>query len=257
MGRLEMTPTTGVVVTGGASGIGRASAIALAEVGRAVALWDVNGEGARREAERIAAAHGVKTVGIGVDVSDRSQLPDAVARSREAIGSIGGLVHAAGIVRVGGAGTLDEESWDRVLAVNLTAEAMIAQELLEDLRGAGAGSAIVGISSIEGIIGAGGIPAYCASKSGLLGLTRSLADQLAVDGIRVNAVCPGYIETAMTEPILAVPEMRAKFIDHAPLKRIGRAEDIARAVRFLLSDEASFVTGTYLVVDGGVTAVRS
>jgi NAD(P)-dependent dehydrogenase (short-subunit alcohol dehydrogenase family) len=256
MGKLEMSPASGVVVTGGASGIGRACAAALAEVGRPVAIWDRNGEGAETAAREIASGFRVAAVGLAIDVTDPAALPAAADRSRRAIGSIGGLVHAAGIVRVDGIGSLDAASWDAVLDVNLRAEALIVQALADDFRRAGAGSAVVGISSIEGVIGAGGIPAYCASKAGLLGLTRSLADQLGPEGIRVNAVCPGYIDTPMTAAVLALPGFRERFVGQAPLRRIGRPEDIARAVRFLLSDEAAFVTGTHLVVDGGVTAVR-
>jgi NAD(P)-dependent dehydrogenase (short-subunit alcohol dehydrogenase family) len=138
--------------------------------------------------------------------------------------------------------------------VNLRAEALLVIALLGDLR-ANAGSAVVGIASIEAIIGHGAIPAYCASKAGLLGLTRSLADSLSPDGVRVNAVCPGYIDTPMLRPSLDLPGTREKYEAGAPLRRLGQPEDIARAVRFLMSDEASFVTGTHLVVDGGTTAV--
>jgi NAD(P)-dependent dehydrogenase (short-subunit alcohol dehydrogenase family) len=251
MAALSMSPTSGAVVTGGASGIGRACAAALAEVGRPVAVWDLNSAGAEAAAAEIQHDNGVSTVGIGIDVTDSSAFPAAIERSRAALGSIGGLVHAAGVARADVLGALDEERWDFVLDVNLRAEALLVQALLSDLQKSSPGSAVVGIASIEGLVGNGAIPAYCASKAGLLGLTRSMALQLASDAIRVNAVCPGYIDTPMTA---LGDEIRQQFADHCPMGRMGSAREIAKAVRFLLSDEASFVTGAYLVVDGGVTA---
>jgi len=145
-------------------------------------------------------------------------------------------------------------SQEAVLDVNLRAEALIAQEILADLKAA-PGSAIVGISSIEGFVGNAFLPAYCASKARLLGLTRSLAHLLAGDGVRVNAVCPGYIDTPMlhgTAPAEMFEEFRAK----SPMGRLGTAPEVAAAVRFLMSDEASFITGAHLTVDGGMTAVE-
>ncbi len=251
MGTIDITPSTGVIITGGASGIGKASAAALAEVGRPVALWDLNGAAAEAVASELADHHGIATIGLGIDVTDKMSLPAAILRTRTAIGTIGGLVHAAGAVRPGPLESLDDSSWDMVLDVNLSAEVWIVKALLPDLR-ANAGSAVVGIASIEGLVGHWAIPSYCASKSGLLGLTRSLADALAADGIRVNAVCPGYIETPMLAPSLEAT--RAGMEASSMLGRLGQPADIAKPVRFLLSDQASFMTGTYLVVDGGTTA---
>ena len=252
MGSLALTPVTGVVITGGASGIGRATAQALAEVGRPVALWDRNEEGAARAADEIKASTGVATLGIGIDVTDSHAIVDAVERSRAMLGTIGGMCHSAGISGAAGLGALDDAVWDKVLNVNLRAHALITQALLPALRAANPGSAVVGIASIEAIIAHGAIPAYCASKAGLLGLTRSMADQLGPEGIRVNAVCPGYIDTPLLAP---TPQMEAGYVANAPMKRLGQPDDIAKVVRFLLSDEAGFVTGTQIVVDGGVTAV--
>jgi NAD(P)-dependent dehydrogenase (short-subunit alcohol dehydrogenase family) len=247
---MKQSITTGVVVTGGASGIGKACAEALAEVGRPVAVWDRNGDGAKE----VAKSLGVPSIGLGVDVTDGEALAKALAASRDALPSIGGLVHSAGMVDPAPVGTIDWGRWQAVLDVNLTAHARITQLLLDDLR-ANPGSAVVGIASIEGIIGHGAIPSYCSSKSGLIGLTRSLADALGPEGIRANAVCPGFIETPMLSPSFAAPGAREGYIDASVLKRMGQPEDIAEAVRFLLSADASFITGQAIVVDGGVTAV--
>jgi len=254
VGAVQHTPSTGVIVTGGASGIGRASARALAEAGRPVACWDLHADGAASAADEIARELGVAALGVGIDVTKSSAFPDAVARSRAALGTIGGLVHAAGAVSGDPIGALTEENWAKVVDVNLRAHALLVQALLDDLR-ANPGSAVVGIASIEAIIGHGAIPSYCASKAGLLGLTRSIADRLAPDGVRVNAVCPGYIETPMLAPALQAPGGRERLEENTPLRRLGRPEEIGRAVRFLMSDDASYVTGTHLVVDGGATSV--
>jgi NAD(P)-dependent dehydrogenase (short-subunit alcohol dehydrogenase family) len=234
-----------VIVTGGASGIGKACVEALAEVGRKVAVWDLSAE------------HSVGDVQLAVDVRDASSFGSAVAQSRQAIGPIGGLVHAAGVVRTETVDDVDADGWDAVLDVNLRAQALLVQLLLpylEHSAKAGAGPAIVGISSIEGLSANPYIPAYCASKAGLLGMTRSMAAQLGPLGIRINAVCPGFIQTPMLQMALDIDEVRAGFEQAAPLGRIGQPGEIADAVAFLMSPKASFITGTHLVVDGGVTS---
>jgi NAD(P)-dependent dehydrogenase (short-subunit alcohol dehydrogenase family) len=142
-----------------------------------------------------------------------------------------------------------------VLDVNVTAFARVTPALLPDLRRATPGAAIVGIASIEALVGNAVVPAYCSSKAAMLGLTRSMAAALGPEGMRVNAVCPGYVETPMTADGLAVPGLREQWESQAALRRIGQPSDIAGVVRFLLSDDAAFVTGQAIVVDGGVLAV--
>jgi len=248
-------PQTGVVVTGGASGIGLASALALAEVGRPVAVWDKDETGAKDAAGRCAEEFGVPAVGLGLDVTVTEDLAGAVTASLRVLDKIGGLVHAAGIGGPGPVTLVDDESWDAVLDVNLRAGAMLTRVLARELATAGPGSAIVYISSIEAFVGSTFLAAYCASKAGILGLTRSAAHTLATDGIRVNAVCPGAVDTPLLAPLLAIPGARAALEQKTPLARLAQPAEIGRVVRFLLSDDASFITGTSVVVDGGLTAV--
>jgi NAD(P)-dependent dehydrogenase (short-subunit alcohol dehydrogenase family) len=238
-----MAPTSAVIVTGGASGIGRACAEAIAAQGRAVAVWDLNTDGALAAAQEIANKHTVATFGLGIDVTKTSELASAVAASRSAVGPLGGLVHAAGTVRSQSVGDLDDAGWDFVLNVNLRAFPMLVQAMHSDLAAAD-GAAVVGIASIEGWIGNAAIPAYCASKAGMLG----------AEGIRVNAICPGFIETPMLGITLDIPGMRNRFEESSVLKRIGQPSEIGEPAAFLLSDKASFITGQSIIVDGGVLA---
>jgi NAD(P)-dependent dehydrogenase (short-subunit alcohol dehydrogenase family) len=213
-----------------------------------VCLWDLS-----PSVTEVAEAMGM--TGVALDVTDDAAVAAAVQQSVTAMGGVDGLVHAAGTVSVDPIGQLTAELWDKVLDVNLRAHALIVQALLPSLREA-ANAAVVGISSIEGLVGSGAVPAYCASKAGLLGLTRSMADQLGREGIRVNAICPGFIETPMLQIALDVPGLKEQFAAASPLGRIGQPEDVAHAAVFLLSPKASFIHGIELVVDGGNIAIN-
>jgi NAD(P)-dependent dehydrogenase (short-subunit alcohol dehydrogenase family) len=251
---MATSSTSGVVVTGGASGIGRACAQAVAEQGRSVAIWDLDPAKAEATAAEIASETGVATFGRGIDVTRTADFDAAIDATREAIGEIGGLVHAAGTVRAQSIGQLDEAGWDFVLNVNLRAFPLLVQALHADLK-ASPGASVVGIASIEAWVGNEAIPAYCASKAGMLGAVRSMSHRLAPDDIRVNAICPGFIETPMLAPSLAAPGVREEFSAASPMGRIGRPSEIGEPAAFLLGNAASFITGQSLIVDGGVLAI--
>jgi NAD(P)-dependent dehydrogenase (short-subunit alcohol dehydrogenase family) len=246
-------PLSGVIVTGGGSGIGRATVLALAEVGRPVAVWDLKQTSAESAAAEARDRFGVAAIGIELDVRDTARFEDAIARSRATTGTIGGFVHAAGIVGGGPIERLDESMWDAVVGVHLRAAALLIRALVPDLE-AVPGSAVVLIASIEAVIANEAAPAYCAAKAGVLGLARSSAARLGPRGVRVNSVCPGFIDTPMLRPAFArEPDAQARYERRVPLRRIGQPENIATAVRFLLSDDAAYITAAELVVDGGVT----
>ena len=250
-------PGTGVLVTGGGSGIGRATALALAEVGRPVAVWDIDADGAEETATLCRQTHGVVADWSVVDVADTAAIESAVPATATALGSLGGFVHAAGVSGAMPVDLIDDALWDTTLNINLRAGVMISRMLIEPFRAAGPGSAVVFISSIEGLFGSVFLTAYCASKGGVLGVMRSIAHRFAGEGFRVNAVCPGAVGTPMLAPAFELPGFRDQLEERTPMGRISTPDEIARPIRFLLSNEASFVTGAQLTIDGGLTAVTA
>lgn len=246
------------VVTGAAGGIGAATAVAMAADGARVVVADVkDGEGT---VEQIRAAGG-EAVSLACDVADPDQVTALVARTVEHFGALDVLVNNAGIS--GGsslAHEMDVEVWTRVLAVNLTGPFLCVRAAMPHLLASGAGR-IVNVASTYGVIGAPMAPAYCASKGGVVNFTRQLAVDYSGRGIRVNAICPGYIDTDMGGGRAALgPEAAARANARreaaAALQPIGRqaqADEVARVAVFLACDDSSFMTGSIVTVDGGCT----
>lgn len=239
------------LVTGASGGIGRATALAFAASGAAVVVSDVNDAGGEETAALIREAGGF-AVFQHCNVADPAEVKALVARAVSEYGRLDFAHNNAGINNMG-ADEYQDEIWDRSLAINLSGVMYCMREEAEVMLAQGKG-AIVNTASINGLVGNGAQPGYTATKHGVVGLTRHGALRWAKAGIRVNAVCPGVIETPMTAPLVANPEMRKVIDGMTPMGRMGTADEIAAAVLWLCSDQASFVTGHPLVVDGGSTA---
>ena len=236
------------LVTGSSRGIGRAIAAQLAREGYAVCINYIE---QRQAAESLAAelqAEGCQAIALQADVADRAAVNAMVAEIEHAFGPVTLLVNNAGISRQGLFQDVDDELWDRYFAVNVTGARNTIQAVLPHMLHEKSGC-IINISSIWGLRGASCEVTYATTKAALVGLTRSLALELAPSGIRVNAVAPGCIETDMVRAL--GQETRDMLVDATPMGRLGTPEDIAGAVSFLASDKASFMTGQILTADGG------
>jgi 3-oxoacyl-[acyl-carrier protein] reductase len=236
------------LVTGGGQSIGREISLALASAGVDVAVVDVNGETAGRTAAEVHAL-GRRSLGLAADVSDWDAAAGAVEAALAEMGSLDILVNNAGITRDGLIVRMTPEDWDNVLGVNLKGAFNFCKAAARPMMKRRWGR-IVNISSVIGVMGNAGQANYAASKAGLIGLTKSLAKELAGRGVTVNAVAPGFIETPMTDAL--GEKARGEMLAMIPLGRMGTTADVADVVSFLVSDAARYVTGQVLHVDGGM-----
>jgi NAD(P)-dependent dehydrogenase (short-subunit alcohol dehydrogenase family) len=246
------------LVTGGASGIGRATALAFAREGARVAVADIVQDAAQRTVTEIEAMGG-QAMAIACDVTDDDAVKAMIAATVDAFGSLDCAFNNAGIapyqVNAGGQKIADvaPEAWRRLIDVNLTGVWLCLRHEVAQMRAQGSGGVIINTASILGLVGTATSSAYVAAKHGVVGLTKVAAADHAEDNIRVNAVCPGYIETPMTEETMR--RRGERIMARVPMARMGQAGEIAEAVVWLCSPKASFVTGVSWAVDGGYTAI--
>lgn len=249
MGRLQNKTA---LISGAASGMGAAEARLFAEQGAQVIVADVDGDGAQSVVQDITDAGG-SAIAVHLDVADAASWDKAITRGVKAFGDIDILVNNAGILIMKPVQDTTEEEWDRIFSINAKGVFLGTKAVLDSMKATGAGS-IINISSIYGIVGAPSAAAYQATKGAVRLLTKATASDYAPFNIRVNSIHPGVIATAMTDEMLSDPEVAKDLLGTTIMERPAQPEEVARAVLFLASDEASFMTGSEMVVDGGYTA---
>jgi meso-butanediol dehydrogenase/(S,S)-butanediol dehydrogenase/diacetyl reductase len=246
----------GVLVTGAASGIGEQVARAMGREGAVVAVADRDAKGAERVADAVRQAGG-RAHAFALDVTDAAAVGGFVEAAGNRLGRLDVLVNSAGVREIVSVLELALSEWQRVIGVNLTGTFLCSQAFARAVLARGHKGAIVNLASTLGVMAAPNRAAYTASKHAVVGLTREMALELGEKGIRVNAVGPGVIRTAMTEAYFGDPETARRVRSLHALARWGEADEIAKAILFLASDEASFCTGTILMADGGWTAGKA
>lgn len=243
-----------VVITGGASGIGLASVVKCLKEGANVVISDVAGSGGAARAAELDGKHGGRCIFEACDVTDTAQVDALFEETVSVLGSVDAVFNNAGIGGTAPSDQVADEQYLRIIDINLNGVFRVARAALRVMYRQGSGS-IVNCASILGKFGQSNTAAYCAAKGGVVNLTRALAIEAAAKGVRVNGIGPGYIDTPL---LSAMDEARRNaLIALHPMGRLGRAEEVASAFLFLASDEASFITGTTLMVDGGFTAGKS
>lgn len=247
-----------VLVTGGASGTGLATVRLAAREGARVVICDRDARSGHAALETVAAS-GARAIFVETDVTDDAQVEGAVQACVREFGRVDAAFNNAGISTEPGsplpqkAGDIGESAWQLVLAVNLTGVWRCMRSELRQMLAQKEPGVIVNNASIAGLVGLKGHAAYAASKHGVVGLTRTAAADYARTGIRINAVCPGFIDTPMTRPVFQ--DLGTRGLEAVPLRRLGTAEEIAETVVWLMSDRASFVTGLAMAADGGYTSL--
>jgi NAD(P)-dependent dehydrogenase (short-subunit alcohol dehydrogenase family) len=243
------------VITGAASGIGKASALLFAAEGAAVVVCDIDEQGGLETVDLVAKSGG-KAIFVRADVSKASDCRDMIAAAEEHFGAVNVVFNNAGIMdgRDDNAVSTQEDVWDLTMAINLKGVFLGCKYGIPALKRSGGGS-VINTASFVAILGAATPQiAYTASKGGVLAMTRELAVVHARENIRVNALCPGPLKTELLMKFLNTEEKRQRRLVHIPMGRFGEAEEMARAALFLASDDASYITGTAFTVDGGITA---
>jgi 3-oxoacyl-[acyl-carrier protein] reductase len=244
------TESRAALVSGGARGIGRATVRALARDGFDVAFCYRRDVEAARELEKCGAEFGVRVVGTRADVADATAARRWVEEAQEALGPAEAAVTCAGITRDSPLVLMTDEQWRDVIGTNLDGVYHVCRAVVFGMMKRRRGT-IVNVSSVVGVSGRGGQTNYSASKAGIIGFSRSLAKEVGRVGIRVNAVAPGFIDTGMTAAM--TDKAREELLDAISLRRMGRAEEVADLVSYLVSDRAAYITGSVLRIDGGLT----
>jgi 3-oxoacyl-[acyl-carrier protein] reductase len=237
------------MVTGGARGIGKDIAMLFAKEGSDIAICDVNEEALSATKAEIESATGRKVLVEKVDVTSLKEVEDFVKKILDNLGNLDILVNNAGITRDNLLLRMSEDEWDAVLNVNLKGAFNCIKAVTRPMMKNKSGK-IVNMASIIGIMGNAGQANYAASKGGLIALTKTVAKELASRNINVNAIAPGFIQTDMTDKL--TDEMKQKLLEYVPLKRMGETEDVAKLALFLASDDASYITGEVVKIDGGM-----